>query len=157
MQLLNFSVLKTFGIHATVTKSAKFVLRSQTDKSGEMSEPFDENLKDCEMTLEESPEVSSSNFSSIDVTTHTSSSAMLNWSYIRPATIESSQEVVFKLLQLESRDEWRSIAWTRRTTCKIENLEQNVCYSLQLLVLLEDEAEFRVVDKSKIFKVKQLN
>lgn len=116
-----------------------------------MSERFDEDSKD---EIENSPEALTSRFNSIDVMTHTSSSAILKWAYERPPTIESFREVVFKLLLLESRDDWKPIAWTRKTTCKIEHLEQNVCYSLQLLVLVEVEDEFKVVDKSEVFKVK---
>lgn len=120
-----------------------------------MSEKLDEDVIDLDVKDEEFPKAPTSNFSSIEVTTHTSSSAILQWAYERPTTIEDNRkEIVFKLLQLESRDEWKSKAWTRKTTCKIENLEQNVCYSLQLLVLIEVEDEFKVVDKSKVFKVK---
>lgn len=101
-------------------------------------------------TKTESP----SNFR-LTVTTQTSSSVILQWIYERPETTpETLSEIVFKLLKLETRDEWKSIAWTRKTSCKIENLEQNVCYSLQLLVLVQDDDEFKVVDQSDVFKVK---
>lgn len=114
---------------------------------------FETNLK--EENLDENPPESFSNFRSIAVTTLTSSSVILQWIYEPPQSIlDPSGKVVFKLLKLETRDEWRAIAWTRKMTCKIENLEQNVCYSLQLLVLLQDEdEEFKVVDESEIFKV----
>lgn len=114
---------------------------------------FETNLK--EENLDENPPESFSNFRSIAVTTLTSSSVILQWIYEPPQSIlDPSGKVVFKLLKLETRDEWRAIAWTRKMTCKIENLEQNVCYSLQLLVLLHDEdEEFKVVDESEIFKV----
>jgi Fibronectin type III domain len=98
-------------------------------------------------------EAAASRFSALTVTTKTSSSVVLSWSYDRPGTV-GQKEIVFKLLKLESRDEWRSIAWTRKYTCTIENLEQNVCYSLQMLVLVEESDEFEVLDESEIFKVK---
>lgn len=97
----------------------------------------------------------SSNFRSLTVTTQTSSSVILQWIYEKPQPdFDPSKELVFKLLKLETRDEWKAIAWTRKTTCTIDNLEQNVCYSLQLLLLVEDEDEFKVVDESDVFKVK---
>lgn len=112
-----------------------------------------------EMSLKENsaenPTETLSNFRSLTVTTQTSSSVILQWIYDRTQTIcEPSKELVFKLLKLETRDEWKAIAWTRKTTCTIDNLEQNVCYSLQLLLLVEDEDEFKVVDESDVFKVK---
>lgn len=112
-----------------------------------------------EMSLKENsaenPTETLSNFRSLTVTTQTSSSVILQWIYDRTPTIcEPSKELVFKLLKLETRDEWKAIAWTRKTTCTIDNLEQNVCYSLQLLLLVEDEDEFKVLDESDIFKVK---
>jgi hypothetical protein len=88
----------------------------------------------------------------IEVTTLTSSSVVLTWKYASLIST-SERELVFKLLKLETRDEWKAIAWTRKMTCTIKNLEQNVCYSLQILVLVEDEEEFKVVDESGIFKV----
>lgn len=96
-----------------------------------------------------------SNFRCLTVTTRTSSSVVLKWSYENKEQVEDSanKEFVFKLLKLQSRDDWIASAWTRKSTCIVDNLEQNVCYSLQLLVLLEEEDEFRVVDKSEVFKV----
>lgn len=92
-------------------------------------------------------------FSSLNVSTQTSSSVILTWTYSRSDEV-GDRELVFKLLKLESRDEWKAISWTRKSTCTIENLEQNVCYSLQILVLMEELEEFKVVDESEIFKVK---
>lgn len=119
-----------------------------------MSEnPPETNLKE---NFEENPSESSSNFRSLTVTTLTSSSVTLQWFYEAPPSISDlSRQIVFKLLKLETRDEWKAIAWTRKMTCKIENLEQNVCYSLQLLVMVENEGgdEFEVADKSDVFKV----
>lgn len=97
----------------------------------------------------EVPEVAS-NFRSISVTTRTSSLVVLHWLY---ENVRCDQELVFKVLQLQSRSEWKPIAWTRKSTCTIENLEQNVCYSLRILVLVEGEDEFRVTDESDVFKV----
>lgn len=108
----------------------------------------------AEETVVETSSERLSNFRSLNVTTQTSSSVILQWIYERPQLVcELSKELVFKLLKLETRDEWQAIAWTRKTTCTIENLEQNVCYSFQLLVLVEDEDEFKVVDESEVFKV----
>lgn len=133
---------------ATVTIGFVYVKKNLT---GKMSENlFETNLKE---NLVENPP-SFSNFRSLTVTTLTSSSVILQWLYQPPQSIsEPSKEVVFKLLKLETRDDWKAIAWTRKMTCKIENLEQNVCYSLQLLVMLQDEDDFKVVDESDIFKV----
>jgi hypothetical protein len=97
-------------------------------------------------------EAAASRFSALTVTTQTSSSVVLTWTYDRPSSV-GEREVVFKLLKLESRDEWKAIAWTRKSTCTIENLEQNVCYSLHMLVLVEGVDEFKVIDESEIFKV----
>lgn len=137
----------------TVTNSVSLFSNTRRKKFDKMSENLDVDSTDF-VENENLSKASITNFTSIDVTTHTSSSAILQWSYERPPTIESSRQVVFKLLLLESRDEWKSLAWTRKTTCKIENLEQNVCYSLQLLVLVETKDDFKVVDKSEVFKVK---
>lgn len=115
-----------------------------------------ENYKELKLKeiAEENPTETLSSFRSLTVTTQTSSSVILQWIYERPQPIcESSKELVFKLLKLETRDEWKAIAWTRKTTCTIDNLEQNVCYSLQLLLLVEDEDEFKLIDESEIFKV----
>jgi hypothetical protein len=91
-------------------------------------------------------------FHSLTVTTH-KSSVVLTWLYDRP-DFSADQEFVFKLLRLETRDEWKPIAWTRKKTCTVKNLEQNVCYSLRLLVLLELVDEFKVIDESEVFKVR---
>lgn len=105
--------------------------------------------------LIEKPKEASSNFQALTVSTQTQAAAsvVLQWTYNRPQSVEPSQQVIFKLLKLESKDEWKAIAWTRKETCKIENLEQNVCYSLQLLALVEEGDEFKVIDRSDIFKV----
>jgi hypothetical protein len=94
-----------------------------------------------------------SNFSSLSVTTLSESSVNLQWNYIRPENLSGiSEELVFKLLRLEARDEWKSIAWTRKMFCVVNNLEQNVCYSLKLLVLVQKENEFVIVDETDVFK-----
>lgn len=105
--------------------------------------------------LNEKSKEASSNFQALTVTTQTQASAsvILQWTYNRPQSIEPSQQVIFKLLKLESKDEWKAIAWTRKATCKIANLEQNVCYSLQLLALVKEGDEFNAIDRSDIFKV----
>lgn len=98
-----------------------------------------------------------SNFRSLTITTRTSSSVVLNWNYENDQFKDSTcAEFVFKLLKLQSRNEWITTTWTRRSSCTIENLEQNVCYSMQLLVLLEGENEFEIIDQSEIFKVSSL-
>lgn len=102
--------------------------------------------------LGEAYDESSLSFRSLTVTTRTPSSVILHWDYV--PICDSPKELVFKLLKLESRDEWKTISWTRKTTCTIDNLEQNICYSLQILVLAEDEDEFKVVDESDVFKVR---
>lgn len=116
-----------------------------------MSENFDETSSQQDLS-ESSPEVAS-NFNSLKITTETSSSVVLEWSYATPQAVDPSSEIVFKLLKLETRDDWKAIAWTRKMTCKIENLEQNVCYSLQLLALVANDDGFQVVDESDVFKV----
>lgn len=116
-----------------------------------MSENLDETSS--KQDLGESSLEALSNFHSLKITTETSSSVVLEWSYTTPQAVDPSSEVVFKLLKLETRDEWKAIAWTRKMTCKIENLEQNVCYSLQLLALVANDDEFQVVDESDVFKV----
>lgn len=95
-----------------------------------------------------------SKFHSLSVTTLTESSVNLQWKYIPPEELSNpSIKLVFKLLRLETRGEWKSIAWTRKTSCDIKNLEQNVCYSLKLLVLVERESAFEVVYETDVFKV----
>lgn len=94
-----------------------------------------------------------SNFRFLNITTRTSSSVVLKWSYENKEEDCANKEFVFRLLKLQSRDDWIASAWTRKSTCIVDNLEQNVCYSLQLLVLLEEEDEFKVVDRSEVFKV----
>ena len=119
---------------------------------GKMSENLSETI--LKEKQDENPSETFSNFRSLTVTTLTPSSVTLQWIYEPPQSISDlSREIVFKLLKLETRDEWKAIAWTRKMTCKIENLEQNVCYSLQLLVMVEDGDEFKVVDESNVFKV----
>lgn len=93
-----------------------------------------------------------SNFCEITCRAVTSSSVIVQWIYLNQ-NLDLKQDVVFKVLKLETRGEWRKVAWTRKTTCQIDNLEQNVCYSLKIHVLVEDETEFRVVDESQVFKV----
>lgn len=113
-----------------------------------------ENQEVCDQSLLKQ---ANSNFRSLTVTTRTSSSVVLNWIYENDQIEDSScAEFVFKLLKLQSRNEWITTAWTRNSTCTIENLEQNVCYSMQLLVLLEDDNQFNIVDQSEIFKVSRL-
>lgn len=109
-----------------------------------------ENWEEIEKVLEETKETSSV-FHSLSVTTQTASSVILKWEY--QPSVEPSTELVYKLLKLETRDEWKPIAWTRKSTCVVDNLEQNVCYSLRLLVLIEGNDEFKVVDQSDVFKV----
>lgn len=104
--------------------------------------------------LDETSPGAASNFHSLKSENFSLSSVNLQWDYVRPQSVDPSREIVFKLLKQETRDEWKSIAWTRKKTCIVENLEQNVCYSLKLLALVEDENEFRMVDESEIFKVK---
>lgn len=134
---------------ATVTIGFVYVKKKNSVKMSENL--FETNLK---KNLEENSTESFSNFRSLTVTTLTSS-VILKWLHEPPQSIsDPSKEIVFKLLKLETRDEWKAIAWTRKMTCKIENLEQNVCYSLQLLVMVEDENEFKVVDESDVFKVR---
>lgn len=116
-----------------------------------MSENLDETSSPPD--LDESSPETSSNFNSLKITTETSSSVVLEWSYATPQAVDPSSEIVFKLLKLETRDDWKAIAWTRKMTCKIENLEQNVCYSLQLLALVANDDGFQVVDESDVFKV----
>lgn len=129
-------------------RSTALLIKYSTEKMSEAST----EIALVEEESETKPE-SLSNFH-LTVTTQTSSSVILQWIYNEAeAFADSSSEIVFKLLRLESRDEWKSIAWTRKTSCKIENLEQNVCYSLQLLVLVQDDDEFKVVDQSDVFKV----
>ena len=122
----------------------------------ETSSKEDEDEDEDEENVDENSPEALSNFRSLTVTTLTSSSVTLQWMYDRPQSVEPSREIVFKLLKLESRNEWKAIAWTREMTCKIENLEQNVCYSLQLLVLIEEKDEFKIVDESDVFKVSEL-
>lgn len=93
-----------------------------------------------------------SNFHSLSVSTLSESSVHLQWNYSPESFSSFSQEFVFKLLRLEARDEWKSIAWTRKMFCVVKNLEQNVCYSLKLLVLVEKENEFVIVDGTDVFK-----
>jgi hypothetical protein len=113
---------------------------------------FNESIPAEPLESELEPE-SISNFRSLSVSTLSESSVNLQWNYVRPASLsESAKELVFKLLKLEARDEWKSIAWTRKMFCVVKNLEQNVCYSLKLLVLVEEENEFVIVDETDVFK-----
>lgn len=100
------------------------------------------------------PETESiSNIHSLSVTTLTESSVNLQWKYV-PSDSDSdpTKVLVYKLVRLEARGEWKSIAWTRQMSCIVKNLEQNVCYSLKLLVLVEKENEFEIVDETDVFK-----
>lgn len=109
-------------------------------------------LEEEHLEIEEIPP-KTSNFNLLSVTTLTESSVNLQWNYERPPPFaDVSIELVFKLLKLETRSEWKSIAWTRKMSCDVKNLEQNVCYSLKLLVLVEKEDEFEVVDGTEVFK-----
>jgi 16S rRNA G527 N7-methylase RsmG len=121
--------------------------------SREMSENLIlEIVEDEEEDLPKSQEeLSSSKFDEITCRTVTSSSVVVQWIYLNQNL--NHDVVVFKVLKLETRGEWKSVAWTRKTICQIENLEQNVCYSLKIHVLVEDETEFRVIDESEVFKV----
>jgi hypothetical protein len=94
---------------------------------------------------------SASNFHSLEITTLSESSVNLQWNYVRPEHLQNV-EIVFKLLKLEAKDEWKSIAWTRKSNEVLKNLEQNICYSLKLLVLIEEENEFKTVDETEVFK-----
>lgn len=106
--------------------------------------------------LEAEPELEpNTSFHGLSVTTLTESSVNLQWKYTRPEFLSDvSKELVFKLLRLEARGEWKSIAWTRKLTCTVKNLEQNICYSLKLLVLVEKDDEFEIVDETEIFKAR---
>lgn len=101
----------------------------------------------------EEEEESAEKFTEITCRAVTSSSVIIQWIYLNQ-THNKDDVFVYKVLKLETRGEWKSVAWTRKTTCQIENLEQNVCYSLKIHVLVEDETEFRVIDESRVFKVK---
>lgn len=120
------------------------------------------------------PTKSESNFSKIEFRTITSSSVIVEWIYLNQFSqtssqqalasaeqeqivtgdIDSAQTFIYKMLKLETRGEWKTIARTKKTSCQIDNLEPNVCYSLKLHVLVEDVDRFRVVDESEVFKVK---
>lgn len=116
---------------------------------------------------------SESNFSKIEFRTITSSSVIVEWIYLNQFSqtssqqavasveqeqivtgdVDSAQTFIYKVLKLETRGEWKTIARTKKTSCQIDNLEPNVCYSLKLHVLVEDVDRFRVVDESEVFKV----
>ena len=127
----------TFEIHQVLDAQEMSAQPDLIEKT--LTEPLE-----CEPT---------SNFRSLSVSTLSESSVNLQWNYVRPERLSTlSQELVFKLMKLEARDGWKSIAWTRKMFCVVKNLEQNVCYSLKLLVLVEEENEFVNVDETDVFK-----
>lgn len=136
-----------FGDHDDCCLEVSLRYEARKVANGEMSESL--NII-CGENLDETH----SCFRSLTVTTQ-ATSVVVSWQYERPkASVD--EEFVFKLLKLETRDEWKAIAWTRKMTCTVVNLEQNVCYSLQLLALVERDDEFEVIDKSEVFKVRAL-
>lgn len=129
-------------------------------------EKVDEKDRNGDEEQESSPSQTVSNFAKIEFRTVTTSSVIVEWIYLNqfPTTsrqqavedeqlIEHDESFIYKVLKLETRGEWKTIARTKKTSCQIDNLEPNVCYSLKIHVLVEDVDRFRVVDESEVFKV----
>jgi hypothetical protein len=97
-----------------------------------------------------------SNFEYIKILKQTTSSLALEWKYndndIDNTKLECTERV-FKIVKLKNRDEWETMCWSRNSTCVIKNLEQNVCYSIKILVMQQTFERFLEIDSSDIFKV----
>ncbi|CAO1430006.1 unnamed protein product [Diamesa serratosioi] len=96
----------------------------------------------------------SSNFTFINVINQTISSIDLQWEYSAAIAMSSAcHEYVFQIIKMKARDLWEKIYWGRKSQCTIKCLEQNVCYSLKILVLEQQDDEFVRIDESNIFKI----
>lgn len=115
-----------------------------------------EDLEDNEVT--ENDLTPKSNFEYFRIAKQTRQQVVLEWKYLsneeEKEVIESPKEKVFKIVKLKCRDEWETISWSRKSCCVIKNLEQNTCYSIKVLVMVQTFERFEVVDSSEILKVK---
>jgi hypothetical protein len=120
---------------------------------------------------EESP-VPVSKFEYIKIVKQTTSTVVLEWKYNDEVAekvedfdnegsadgeiteeVEEPAEKVFKIVKLKNRNEWETICWTRKSLCVIKNLEQNTCYSIKILVMVQTTEKFEAIDSSDVFKV----
>lgn len=93
-----------------------------------------------------------SHFEFIKIVKQTTSTVVLEWQYSDEKTIEGSEKV-FKIVKLQNRNEWETIIWTKKSMCVIKNLEQNTCYSIKILVMVQTYERFVETDSSNILKV----
>lgn len=98
-----------------------------------------------------------SKFEYIKIAKQTTSTVVLEWKYIDDSKNAVNVEKVYKIVKLKNRNEWETICWTRKSMCVIKNLEQNTCYSIKILVMVQMPDQFEVIDSSDVFKVNIIN
>jgi hypothetical protein len=97
----------------------------------------------------------SSTFDYIKIAKQTISTVVLEWKYnhneddgeVKP------DEIVFKIVKLKNRNEWETLCWSRKSSCVIKNLEQNTCYSIKVLAMVQKYERFEEIGSSNILKV----
>lgn len=106
---------------------------------------------------EEEQPINVSKFEYIKIAKQTTSTVVLEWKYnddkIEDEENPENPEKVFKIVKLKNRNEWETICWTRKSICVMKNLEQNTCYSIKILVMIQMPDQFDVIDSSEVFKV----
>ncbi|CRL08179.1 CLUMA_CG021056, isoform A [Clunio marinus] len=104
------------------------------------------------MELLDQVEENSQNFKNIKVETKSPSSIILTWVYEKSASNGTEEEIVFKLLKLETYHVWKSLLWTRKNFVIVENLEQNFCYTFRIHVMCQRDSQYEILDESNVFK-----
>jgi hypothetical protein len=89
-------------------------------------------------------------FEYFKIAKQTTSTVVLEWKYI---DYNCDVEKAFKIVKLKNRDEWEPICWSRKPSCIIKNLEQNMCYSMKVLVMQQQPDKYQAIDSSAILKV----
>lgn len=117
----------------------------------------DEVISQIEEEKEEEQPVNVSKFEYIKIAKQTTSTVVLEWKYnddkVEDGENPENPEKVFKIVKLKNRNEWETISWTRKSICVMKNLEQNTCYSIKILVMIQMPDQFDVIDSSEVFKV----
>lgn len=122
-----------------------------------INENTDEVTSQIEVEKEEEQPINVSKFEYIKIAKQTTSTVVLEWKYnedkIEDLENPENPEKVFKIVKLKNRNEWETISLTRKSICVMKNLEQNTCYSIKILVMIQMADNFDVIDSSDVFKV----
>lgn len=129
----------------------------ETEDNENINENTDEVTSQIEVEKEEEQPINVSKFEYIKIAKQTTSTVVLEWKYnedkIENLENPANPEKVFKIVKLKNRNEWETITLTRKSICVMKNLEQNTCYSIKILVMIQMADNFDVIDSSDVFKV----